>query len=67
MPRPMTAVQVPYEEFLRWLDPPPLRREHVERLAENDVEELLLARYRAFAKRGLAWQHALLLAVAPDS
>jgi hypothetical protein len=63
----MTAVQVPYQEFARWLGPPPLERERVETLAEADVADLLLARYRAFVARGLTWQHALLLAVTPDA
>jgi hypothetical protein len=62
----MTAVQVSFQEFARWLEPPVLRRDHVERLGEHDVEELLLARFRAFTRRGMVWQQALLLAVTPD-
>lgn len=63
----MTAVQVPYQEFASWLEPPRLDRDRVENLGEPVIVELLLARYRAFVQRGLAWQHALLLAVTPDA
>lgn len=59
----MTAVQVPLAEFLSWLEPPALHPAGLERLADEDVEELLVRRFRAFSRRGLDWRQAVLLAV----
>jgi hypothetical protein len=63
----MTAIQISVEEFVRWLEPPILRMQAVEALSEEEVERLLVRRFRAFSERGLSWQHALLLTVTPDS
>jgi hypothetical protein len=63
----MTAVQISMAEFVRWLEPPTLRIQEVEVLSEEEIERLLVRRFRAFSQRGLGWQQALLLAVIPDS
>jgi hypothetical protein len=63
----MTAVQVPLEEFVRWVDPPPLDASRLDQLEEHEVEQLLIARFRAFLRRDLPWREALSLAVTPDS
>jgi hypothetical protein len=63
----MTAVQVPLEEFVRWLEPPRLDARQLEQLEEHEVEQLLVARFRAFLCRDLPWRQALFLAVTPDA
>jgi hypothetical protein len=63
----MTGIQISVEEFVRWLEPPTLRMQALEVLSEEEVERLLVRRFRAFSGRGLSWQHALLLTVTPDS
>ena len=62
----MTAVQIGFDEFLYWLDPPELRRDRFEWLTDEEAERLLTRRFRAFSRRGLDWHEALLLAVSPD-
>ena len=59
----MTAVQIPFEEFLSWLEPPALHVDVLEHLSDDEVEELLVRRFRAFSRRGHSWQRAVLLAV----
>jgi len=63
----MIAVQVPLEEFVRWLEPPTLDARQFDQLEEQEVEQLLIARFRAFLRRDLPWRQALILAVTPDA
>lgn len=63
----MTAVQISMAEFVRWAEPPALDGALLEQLSEHEVERLLVARFRAFLRRDLPWQRALLLAVTPEA
>lgn len=63
----MTAVQVPLEELMRWIEPPSLDARSLDRLEVREVEELLVARLRVFLRHNLDWRQALLLAVTPDA
>jgi hypothetical protein len=63
----VTAVQIPMAEFVRWAEPPALSAELLEQLGEHEVEQLLVARFRAFLRRDLSWRSALLLAVTPEA
>ena len=64
---PMTAVQIPFDEYLRYLEPPPLVADELDFLPEEEIAELLVARFRAFVRRELDWRRALLLAVSPGA
>jgi hypothetical protein len=63
----VTAVQVPYLELVRWLEPPALDAARLDELPERAITELLVARFRAFLQRDLDWPEALLRAVTPDA
>ena len=62
----MTAVQIPMEEFLDWLEVPTATREEFELFDEEQAVAFLAHRFRRLVSLGLAWDHAVVLAVQTD-
>jgi len=63
----MYAAQVSVEESKGPLRPPTLRVDQAEELSVDEMERLLVCRFRAFSERGLNWQEALRMAVTPEA
>jgi hypothetical protein len=62
----VTAVQIPMEEFLAWLEIPTATREEFELFDEEQALAFLAYRFRRLVALGLTWDHAVVLAVQTD-